>query len=221
VLITVSEFSKRELIEVLGVDPEAIEVIPPGVDERFAPGVDAAPARASYGLDRPYVLTLGTVSTRKNLDTLEPAAKALRELGIELVAAGSDRGYLRSGLVPFRRLGYVADSLLPALYAGARAVLVPSLYEGFGLPCLEAMACGVPVVCSTLGALPETCGPDALVADPRDPTGFAQAVLTAAGDEAVRARLAEAGPKRAAMFPWTRTAELTDQAIGGALEGPG
>lgn len=212
-VITVSEFAKGELTEVLGVDPERVEVVPEGVDERFNPVVDPAPAQAAYALRRPYVLTLGTVSARKNLEVLVTVATALRERGIELVAAGADRGYLRSGAVPVRRLGYVADSLLPALYAGARAFVLPSRYEGFGLPCLEAMACGVPVVASRAGALPETCGEAALMGDPADPQPFAEAVVTAATDDAVRTNLARAGPRRAALYSWARTAELTDQAI--------
>jgi glycosyltransferase involved in cell wall biosynthesis len=217
-LITVSEFSRGELVAVLGARPESIEVIPPGVDRRFAPGLDPGPARAAYGLDGAYALTVGTVSARKNLDALARAAQALRERGIELVAAGSDRGYLRAPGVPFRRLGYVPDPLLPALYAGARVLVMPSRYEGFGLPCLEAMACAVPVVCSPWGALSETCGHNALVVDPDDQEAFTEAVVAAAGDEALRARLAEAGPRWAARFSWRRTAELTDQAIGRVLE---
>ena len=218
-LITVSQFSRQELMEVLGARPERIRVIPEGVDERFVPGLDPAPARAAYGLKRPYVLTVGTVSARKNLPTLQEAARALTDQGIDLVVAGSDRGYLRSGSVGLRRLGYVDDRLLPALYAGARAVVMPSRYEGFGLPCLEAMACGVPVVCSTFGALPETCGEAALVADPDDVTAFTDAVLSAAGDDQIRARLVEAGPRRAARFSWSRTAELTDQTLAATLGG--
>lgn len=216
-LITVSEFSKRELVEVLGARPETIEVIPEGVDERFAPDLEPGPARAAYGLDGPYVLTVGTPSLRKNLAGLKRTAQALREHGIELVAAGAGRRYLRDETLPFRRLGYVDEPLLPALYAGARAVVMPSRYEGFGLPCLEAMACGVPVVCSTSGALPETCGDNALLADPDDPTAFSEAVLLAVSDERIRARLTEAGPRWAARYSWDRTAELTDRAIGRSL----
>jgi glycosyltransferase involved in cell wall biosynthesis len=212
-LITVSEFSKRELVDVLSAAAEAIEVIPEGVDERFRPEVDPRPAADIFELTKPYVLTVGTLSARKNLGVLAAAERALRGRGVELVLAGSDRGYLRSGTVPARRLGYVPDSLLPSLYAGAGAVVVPSCYEGFGLPCLEAMACGVPVVCSPFGALPETCGESALVADPGDEAEFTEAVLRAACHEPTRARLSAAGLARAALFSWERTAELTHRAI--------
>jgi glycosyltransferase involved in cell wall biosynthesis len=166
-----------------------------------------------------YVLVLGTISARKNLPVLGRAARALRERGIELVLAGSDRGYLRGTEVGLRRLGYVPEGELPALYAGARAMIMPSRYEGFGLPCLEAMACGVPVVAASAGALPETVGDAGLLADPDDADGFAEALVGAACDETLRAQLVAAGRRRAAMFPWSATAELTDAVIGDLLEG--
>jgi glycosyltransferase involved in cell wall biosynthesis len=216
-LITVSEFSKRELVEVLGVAPERITVIPEGVDEGFAEAIDPAPAAARYGLTQPYVLVLGTVSERKNLGVLAPAAHALRERGIELVLAGSDRAYLRAAPVPLRRLGYIAEEHLRGLYAGARALAMPSLYEGFGLPCLEAMACGTPVVAAASGALPETVGDAGLLVDAHDADAFASALVAAACDEDVTKRLVEAGRRRAAAFSWSRTAALTDAAIGELL----
>jgi glycosyltransferase involved in cell wall biosynthesis len=216
-VITVSEFSKHELVEALAVRPETVAVVPEGVDELFRPDADPAPATAAYGLLGPYVLAVGTVSKRKNLQALEPVQHALGREGIELVVAGSERGYLPVPGLTLRRLGYVSESHLPGLYAGARAVVMPSLYEGFGLPCLEAMACGTPVVCSPFGALPETCGPGALVADPGDPDEFTDAVLRVTHDEALRSRLSEDGRARALSYSWTRTAERTDAVISDAL----
>ena len=212
-LITVSEFSKSELVSALGVAPERVTVVPEGVGERFRADADADAVRAAYGLSHPYVLAVGTVSARKNLGLLEPAARALQERGIQLVVAGSDRGYLRGAPVSLRRLGYVAEEDLPGLYAGAQALALPSRYEGFGLPCLEAMACGTPVVAAASGALPETVGDAGLLVEPDDAAAFADALVSAAGDEQSHERLAAAGRRRAAEFPWDRTAALTDAAI--------
>jgi glycosyltransferase involved in cell wall biosynthesis len=113
----------------------------------------------------------------------------------------------------------VPERLLPGLYAGALALAMPSLYEGFGLPCLEAMACGTPVVAADRAALPETCGEAALLADPEDSAAFAAALLRAATDDTERTRLIAAGRERAPGFTWQRTAELTDAALGERLRG--
>jgi glycosyltransferase involved in cell wall biosynthesis len=218
-LITVSDFSRAEISELLGIPSDRIVVIGEGVGERFSPDVDPEPARRALALAKPYVLAVGTASARKNLGALEPAAAALDGLGFELVIAGSDRGYLRGQATALRRLGYVDDELLPALYAGARAFAMPSLHEGFGLPCLEAMAAGVPVVASASGALPATCGDAALLIDPDDRDGLTGAVIAAATDDKIRGRMIDDGLRNAAARPWSRTAELTDAAIGRLLTG--
>jgi len=212
-VLTVSSFSRGELVELLGAAAERVRVIPEGVDERFGPEADPAPARARHQLTGPYVLAVGTNSERKNIAALEPAARALRERGIELVLAGSDRGYLRGATTTVRRLGYVAEAHLPGLYAGALALVMPSRYEGFGLPCLEAMACGVPVVAADAGALPETCGGAALIASPDRSDELAEAVLAAACSDGVRATLRESGLARAAQYDWRTTAALVDEAL--------
>jgi glycosyltransferase involved in cell wall biosynthesis len=218
-VITVSEFSRAEIAELLGVPRAGIEVAPNGVDARFSPGADPAPAAERFGLDRPYVLAVGTRSARKNLGALSQASRRLGELGVELVVAGSARGYLRGEEPPegLRRLGYVEDPLLPGLYAGARALAMPSLHEGFGLPCLEAMAAGVPVVAARSGALPETCGDAALLVEP-EPEALADALVAAATNAELRERLSRAGTARAARFGWDAAAERADQVLGRALE---
>ena len=201
VVITVSEFSRRELRELLDVDAH---VVPGGVDHRFHPHADPEPARAALGLTRPYVLTVASRTTRKNLASLDATSRRLGDKGIDLVAAGGERPQFREGEATSngpRALGHVPDAHLPGLYAGAAAFVLPSWHEGFGLTCLEAMACGVPVVAANAGALPETCGEAARYADPADPDDIATQVLAAIGDD----RLREAGSQRAALFTWERT----------------
>jgi len=216
-VVTVSQFSRRELIELAGVPPARLTVIPGGVDARFAPGADPAPAAARLGLSRPYVLTIATDDRRKNLEKLAPVAAALAREGLELVWAGDRRPYFAAAAeaAGVRSLGYVAEAQLPGLYAGARAFVLASRYEGFGLTCLEAMACGTPVVAADRAALPETCGDAALLVDPDDGEALAAAVLCAATDDAVRGELRERGLQRAAQFSWDRTAARVDGLLSG------
>jgi glycosyltransferase involved in cell wall biosynthesis len=229
--ITPSEFVRSQLTDLLGMPADRIVAVPLGVDPAFHNPPDPTPLRRRLGLDhRPYVLAVGTASARKNLGLLDAIAPALAAAGLDVVIAGGTRTYMRADTTASkpasapmapgtrdrapgaRHLGFVPDADLPALYAGAATLALPSLYEGFGLPCLEAMAAGTPIVASDRGALPETCGAAALYADPTDPAAFA-AAIAAATDPTERARLTTAGRARAATFTWDLTAERVDRAI--------
>jgi glycosyltransferase involved in cell wall biosynthesis len=220
-VVTVSEFSRRELCELLGLAPEQVSVVGGGVDPAFSPNADPEPARAALGLAAgPYVLCVASQTARKNLRALVPAARALAAEGVDVVVAGGRRPQFarEHGLGGLRMLGHVDDLLLPGLYAGARAFVLPSLYEGFGLPVLEAMASGVPVVAADTTALPDTCGGAACLVAPEG-EAVRDALLSLLGDPAERERLASAGRRRASGFGWDRTAREVDallSAVAGA-----
>ena len=216
-LVAPSEVVRAQLIDVLGAAGERTRVVPLGVDPAFSAAADPARAARRHGLYGPYVLAVGTDLPRKNLVLLDRVAAPLAREGLEIVLAGSGRSYMPRSSYSARTLGYVTESDLPGLYAGAAAFAMPSLYEGFGLPCLEAMACGTPVVAADRGALPETCADAALLADPTDPVQFAEALLQAAGAGDARDRLVRAGAARAAHFTWERTARGVDAVVGELL----
>jgi alpha-1,3-rhamnosyl/mannosyltransferase len=199
---TTSEHSRAALARHLGVAPERIAVIAPGVDERFTPG-----ERGDGG----YVLTVGTLQPRKNVEAAIAAAEAL---GVRLVIAGG-RGWRDEALVERVRgsraqvelAGRVSDDELVALYRGADTFVFPSLGEGFGLPPLEAMACGTPVVCSAATSLPEVVGDAAVLFDPADPDALTRELGALLADDGRRAALRAAGLARAAEFSWARCAD--------------
>ena len=219
-ILTYSESSAEDLRTLLEVPSSKITIVPLAPEPRCQPVAEPAAALARLGVSRPYVLFVGTIEPRKNLTTLLQAFAAIadRHDGLSLVVAGR-RGWLDSPVYRLvselrlgervRFLGSVAGSDLPALYSGAELLAFPSLHEGFGLPVLEAMACGCPVLCSNSSSLPEVAGDAAWLLPPTDAAAWAGALDEALTAPATRARLAEAGRARAAAFTWQATAEQT------------
>jgi glycosyltransferase involved in cell wall biosynthesis len=221
-LLTISEHTRQELLRLLGAAPERVSVTYCGVDAAFQPldEADVRAFRARHNLPDRFLLYLGTLEPRKNVPRLLEAYARLRRRGAAppLVLAGA-RGWGRDDLDArvralglgdaVRLLGYVPPPELPLCYNAADVFVYPSLYEGFGLPPLEALACGTPVVASNTSSLPETLGDAALLVDPRDPAALADAVGTALADAPLRARLRAAGLERTRRFTWRQMAEQT------------
>ena len=230
VVVTPSEFSRGRLLHHFHLDPERVVVTPPGIRDVPAPteATDAGPLRERLGLPRAYVLCVGNQEPRKNIPRLIAAIARVRGMGMELgLALAGQRGsgardvdaaiarHDAGGWV--RQLGYVDDGTLAALYSDATLVAYVSVYEGFGLPLLEAMARGTPVVAGNLAAIPEVAGDAGLLVDPHDVLAIADALAAAATDGEVRERLRAAGPARAAAFTVTAMAEATVRAYRLAL----
>ena len=221
-VIAVSEVTRAEILARYRLPAARVTVVPEAAAAEFAPPAPAAlaAARARYGLARPYVLFVGFLEPKKNLGTLHEAVARLRRQGAwgatELLVVGAPgwgadpapRVHALGLDDTVRFLGPVPDADLPALYGGALAFAFPSLWEGFGLPVLEAMAAGAPVVASNRGALPEVTGGAALLAAPT-PEPFAEALGQLLADAALRERLRAAGQARAADFSWERAARET------------
>jgi glycosyltransferase involved in cell wall biosynthesis len=228
-VLCVSATTARDLAEHLGVAGERVDVTPLGTDLVPASDEEVAELRARVGLDGPYLLGLGTLEPRKDLPTLVRAFAAIAaEVPHTLVLAGlagwgSDElaaAVAGSGAAERIRLtGYVPEHDKAALLTGADLLAYPSRYEGFGLPVLEAMACGTPVVTTTGGSLPEVAGDAALLVPTGDAEQLAAAVLKLLGDQAARADQARRGRARAAAFTWERCADLTVVAYRKAVDG--
>ncbi len=212
-----SEATAQECRDV-GFDPDRLRVVPYGVRPGAATDADVARLRSAYGLDRPYVLFVGTIEPRKNLAAVVGGLVGLADREIDLVLVGP-AGWnedLAARLAPLddarlrvRRVGFVPAADLPALYAGALAFCYPSLREGFGLPVLEAMANGAPVVTSLGTATEEVAGPAALLVDPRDHEAVGEALTRLIDDPALAEDLRQRGRARAATFTWEATAAAT------------
>lgn len=221
-IIAVSKATRDDVMDTYGVSGDKITVIPEAAAPRFKPqAVEALEAtRKRYQLPKRYLLYVGTVEPRKNLLRLlkvwERLYKAAEAPSLVLVGK---RGWLSDDFFnaldtsPARHgvivTGYVRDEDLPALYAGATAFVFPSLYEGFGLPPLEAMACGTPVVCSNVSSLPEVVGDAALLCDPTDDGALAEALQRISRDTDLRQELRKRGLAQAAKFSWERAAQET------------
>lgn len=232
-VIVPSVATRDHLIAHLRVPREKIAVIPLAADARFAPQSDAAIARVrdKYALPACYVLYVGSNKPHKNLTTLMDAwARVERDAALVIAGArytvdsgqwvvdrrreargGRQEAGGKGQRSAVRFIHNVDDADLPALYAGARAFVMPSLYEGFGLPPLEAMACGAPVICSRAPALPEVVGDAALMVNPRDTEEIARAITRVLDDAALRDGLRAKSLTRAAQFSWERAARETMQ----------
>ncbi len=223
-IIAVSQSTKRDTIQMLGVPEEKITVIYEAAHPLFAPISNEEPlarVRAKFGLPRDFILFVSTIEPRKNIPTLLRAFKQLRaryKAPITLALAGN-RGWLVEEVDAvveelklgdsIRFLGGVPNEELVYLYNAATCFILPSYYEGFGLPPLEAMACGTPVIVSKVASLPEVVGDAALLVEPEDVEGWCVAMMRVLDDENLRREMRAKGLKRAATFSWERAARET------------
>jgi glycosyltransferase involved in cell wall biosynthesis len=227
-ILTLSEFSRQDIIETYETDPERVVVTPPGASAHFAPVSDATELRrirTIYRIERDYILALGSIQPRKNLVRLIKAYSSLWETGKEalpqLVLAGGRR-WLEGDTIRAAEnsaaakdilfTGYVLEADLPVLYSGATCFVYPSYFEGFGLPLIEAMQCGVPVLAGNKTSMPEVVGDAGVLVDPLDESAIAGALARLIERPDYRAELRVKGLERAKTFNWQTTARLTLQA---------
>jgi glycosyltransferase involved in cell wall biosynthesis len=212
-VVTVSTFSKRELLDTLDVPPSAVHVVYNGIDPLFLSGDEGSP----LDLSEPYILFVGAMNPRKNVARLVEAfdrAKRRLDLPHELVLIGpTDKAIFKridvattDGIV---LPGFVAEAELKYVYTNADAFVYPSLYEGFGLPPLEAMACGTPVVTSNVSSLPEVVGDAAELVDPTSVATISDGIERVLTDDVYRHNLVQRGYERSETFSWERAGERT------------
>ena len=219
-ILTVSEASKRDILKFFDIPPEKVAVIYNAIDERFLMPPDEQRTdaiRQRYQLDHPFLLYIGNIKPHKNLERLIEAFGRVRANGLSelrLIIIGDEiskypplrQAVHRHRLNKFVRfLGFQPYETLAVFYRLARAFVFPSIYEGFGLPPLEAMACGAPVVTSNVSSLPEIAGGAAILVDPYDPDSIADGIARAVTDEALRAQLVARGLARARDFSWEQS----------------
>lgn len=230
-VVAPSSSVRAELVEYFDVPEDEVTVISPAVDTmRFRPRSEheVRGVAQTYGLDTPYILYTGTLEPRKNivglLNAYEALPPALRER-FQLVLAGG-KGWLDAPIrqrleelagLPIVTTGYVPDADLPAIYSGADLFVYPSFYEGFGMPPLEAMACGVPVITGDSSSLPEVVGDAAIKVAPADTNALSEAMELALGDTALAGRMREQGLRQAQRFTWAGSAQRLDALVGELL----
>ena len=225
-ILTLSEHTRRDIIETYGIEPTRITAIPLAAPGHFAPVEDYRElqrVRHNYGIDGPYILSVGSIQPRKNLTRLVNAYATLRgkyaqtELP-KLVLVGKRAWLYDETLRTLEQTGvsesvvltgYVPEADLPALYSGALCFVYPSFFEGFGLPPLEAMKCGTPVIVGNKTSLPEVVGDAGVTVDPFDTSSIAAAIESLINDSVLRRELSVKGRKRAETFDWLETARQT------------
>jgi glycosyltransferase involved in cell wall biosynthesis len=225
-VIALSEYAKRDIVTTYAIPADRIKAIPLAASDRFRPVTDVQElkrVRQTYGIEGEYILTVGAIQPRKNLARLIAAYARLRRTRPEvnlpkLVLAGKCAWLFEETLRTIKELqltesvlvtGYVPENDLPALYSGAICFVYPSYFEGFGLPPLEAMQCGVPVITGDRTSLPEVVGDAALLVDPFDVDALAAAINRLISDSSLRAELTAKGLERAKLFDWLETARQT------------
>jgi glycosyltransferase involved in cell wall biosynthesis len=235
-IIAISEFTRREIAHFFPSAEDRLAVTALGVGKAFAPKKDQdglARVRKRYNLPDKYVLFVGTLEPRKNLKTLLEAYRIFREASrehdeIALTVAGMKGWLYEETMRRVRNMppemapimtGYVQESDLPYLYSAAKMVVVPSVYEGFGLPCLEAMACGTPLICSNASSLPEVVGDAAIQVSPDNPEEMAEAMRAVVVNPELASELVRKGMEQAKIFTWRRCAEATYRIYESAASG--
>lgn len=225
--LTISEFTKREMVDILHIPQERIRVIPCACSKQMTRVTDTdklTAVKAQYGLRAPYILFVGNANPRKNLTRIIRAfdrAKALRNLPHQLLIAGEqgwkfDRNKALNGVAfkeDVRFLEFVPDGDMPALYTGASLFLFPTLYEGFGIPILEAQACGVPVVTSNITSHPEVGGDGAVYVDPYQEEDIAQGILEVLTKPELAEEITALGYQNCARFSWEASARSLNEII--------
>jgi glycosyltransferase involved in cell wall biosynthesis len=213
-VITVSSFSKDELVHYCRFNPAKIVVVCEGKEHILSTTREAAILKKNAIGGKPYVLAVSTMTRNKNFQAIVQAVEQIKNADFDVVIVGGKNsevfGLAQIPLPDFvKHLGYVSDGELRVLYEQAACFVYPSLYEGFGLPPLEAMACGCPVIVSNTTSLPEVCGDATIYCDPRDPTDIASKIEQLVKDKTLQNTMRQKGLERAEQFSWVNTVQQT------------